>query len=100
MSKKQKHRKHSRRRAFERHGIILSTSDLQGMAKRARAVMQNGGPSIRDTDSRSKVLIEWNGKRLWVVYSRSMQAIVTVLPENAFEQQEIEVRNSVQEIEA
>ena len=80
-SKASHYRRHARQRAFQRFGTNLSDSDLRRLEKRIR-----NGEGIqleKQTNTRSKIAIDLDGQTVPVIYSKSQNAIVTVLPEEA-----------------
>jgi hypothetical protein len=71
---------HSKHRALERLGIFLTCQDLSsiaGMIRNGKAKTTERG---RNTHSRQWHTVEWQGKKMDVLYSSTTHSVVTILP--------------------
>ena len=77
-------RRHAKRRAAERHGIVLNKFDI----KQAVLQIQNGSALFLERQSLrvTKWSVALGGKRVSVVYDRKSHTLATVLPENSREE--------------
>jgi hypothetical protein len=76
MTKTEALRRHTKRRALQRHGLTLNRHDLRELASLART----GIHLDRRSNRVSKKRIEFRGRTLDVVYDHDRKTIVTVLP--------------------
>lgn len=76
--KRRNNHKHANRRAAERYGVDLNQETHREIVKQIR----NGDwlDSKRLTNSRTRVEIEFRGKRMRVIYDTNQHNLVTVLP--------------------
>lgn len=75
---KRKTREHARFRAQQRYGINLNRhvrKDLIQKIKTGKCLLLE-----KETNSRRKYLVEYEGQRVIVVYSKTRQEIITLLP--------------------
>lgn len=78
-SKKKSQKKHAKRRAFERYGIVLNEDELKQIASYIR---KGKADLIRKRSNRVSVyMVRWKDKSYPVVYDRLRRTIVTFLPE-------------------
>lgn len=69
---------HAKRRAEERYGTVLTTSDLTAI----RSCIQNGQSQFlgQISNSRSVHVVEYEGTHYQVVYHNKSKSILTFLP--------------------
>ena len=72
-------RTHAQRRLDERYRIEANDNDLDGM--RAQVMRKNGAMLSRLHNDRELWAIQWKGRRLFPVYDRRIDVIVTFMPE-------------------
>lgn len=70
--------RHAKDRAFERHGLDLTTADLERLAAQIRAGKSR--PVRKSTNARSVHLVEHEGSWYPVAYDKTRGQIVTFLP--------------------
>jgi hypothetical protein len=78
---------HARRRALERHGIVLSKA-LRHLILADIQEAPSGGSQLvkfvsRYSDNRSLWEVTWEGKVFRVIYDKRRSALATVLPAGA-----------------
>lgn len=79
--KKKAQIRHAKRRAYERHGLVLTAQDLQkivGLIKRGESRVL-GRQSLRVSGHE----LDWQDKKLKVLYDQHRRTVITVLPEGA-----------------
>lgn len=80
-SKKAAQNRHAKRRAYERHGLVLRTQDLQKIV----GLIRNGDSKLLGYQSLrvSGHQVTWEGKEIKVLYDNHRRTVITVLPEGA-----------------
>ena len=69
---------HAKKRAWERHGVMLATADLHEMV---RMIQEGKAEALgRKTCRISMFRVRWEGLTLEVAYDRKRKEIATVLP--------------------
>lgn len=77
-NKVKSHKRHAKRRAFERYGIQITGTDI---SKIRRIIRTGKADSIKKcSNSRSVYLVLYRDIQWKVVYSRTMKTIITILP--------------------
>lgn len=71
-------RKHARKRAWQRHGVVLSNNDQRQLV----GLIQKGRGEFVERQSRRVSVhdVEWNGVVMRCVYDKLRGELVTVLP--------------------
>lgn len=86
MDNEYQHRKrveHIKERALDRHGIVLSDSDINHMNDQAKIRTS----FVRDRNREETVRCVFvGGTMLYVIYNRFCGEITTILPKNSFEE--------------
>jgi len=72
------YKRHSKIRAIERYNVKLSNADIKeikNIIKKNKTIL-----SEKKSNSRSRCILEYEGKIYIVIYSRKLKCIVTFLP--------------------
>lgn len=71
-------KQHAARRAYQRHGIELTTEDYVSLGNQ---IAKQRATRVRKlTNTRAEYIVNYHGEPLTVIYSHQTKQIVTVLP--------------------
>ena len=80
-------RQHARKRALERHGVVLSKKLRRQLLQMIRS--NEAIETKQLTRRRTLHVLEIGGKRMTLIYSKSVRDIVTILPDNCWQLQDL-----------